>query len=112
TGTYNFTTCNINACNTKIWVYSNCPGAPYNEGPAGTEAYNDDANCGSQADLNVMFIAGRTYYIRIGDNMNDCPGYIHFNFSYVGPVQGCMDILACNYNQLAAVDDGSCIYYP
>jgi len=110
TGTYNFSTCGLNACNTKIWIYNACPGSPLNETPAGTYAYNDDAGCGLQADLNVMLLNGQTYFIRIGDNANDCTGSIDFSFSYVGPVMGCMDPLACNYNPLAVVDDGSCIY--
>ncbi len=112
TGTYNISTCGMNTCDTKIWVYTGCPNTPYNEGPPGTEAYNDNAGCGLQADLNVMFIAGHTYYIRIGDNLNNCTDTVNFSFSYVGPVQGCMDVSACNYNPLAAIDDGSCIYYP
>ncbi|MDQ3051818.1 MAG: lysyl oxidase family protein [Bacteroidota bacterium] len=112
TGTYNITTCGMNTCNTKIWVYSNCSGNVNDEGPVGTFSYNDDAGCGLQADLNVVFMAGQTYYIRIGDNADDCTGAIDFTFSYVGPVQGCTDPQACNYNPLAVIDDGSCIYFP
>ncbi|CAN5635833.1 hypothetical protein BH11BAC1_BH11BAC1_16380 [soil metagenome] len=110
TAGYNFTTCGLNTCNTQIWVYNACPQTPYSEGPQGTYAYNDDASCGLQADLIVMLAAGQTYYIRIGDNQNDCADSINFTFSYVGPIQGCMDPLACNYNPLAVIDDGSCIY--
>lgn len=109
-GVYNFSTCGTNTCNTKIWVYGSCPGVPLNESPAGTYAYNDDAGCGLQADLNVSLIAGHTYYIRIGDNLNDCPGNINFTFNYVGPLTGCTDPLACNYNPFATADDGTCIY--
>ncbi len=112
TGTYNITTCGMNTCNTKIWVYTNCSPQTFDEGPPGTYAYNDDAGCGLQADLNVVFMAGQIYYIRIGDALNDCPGAVDFNFSYVGPIQGCTDPLACNFNPLAVVDDGSCIYAP
>jgi hypothetical protein len=112
TGTYNITTCGMNTCNTKIWVYSSCSGSVIDEGPVGTYAYNDDASCGLQAELNVILIAGSTYYIRIGDNTDDCPGTVDFTFSYVGPVQGCTDPLGCNYNPLATIDDGSCIYFP
>jgi hypothetical protein len=112
TGTYNISTCGLNTCNTQIWVYTSCPSTPYSEGPPGTYAYNDDANCGLQANLNVILIDGQTYLIRIGDNLNDCSDSVGFNFSYVGVPQGCMDPTACNYNPLAMVDDGSCIYYP
>jgi len=112
TGTYNISTCGLNTCNTQIWVYASCPTTPYNEGPPGTYAYNDDALCGLQADLNVMMLDGETYTIRIGDNMNDCPDSVGFTISYVGPVQGCTDPASCNYNPLAVIDDSSCIYYP
>lgn len=112
TGTYNITTCGMNTCNTKIWVYTACQGLMLDEGPPGTYAFNDDASCGTQADLNVVMMAGQTYYIRIGDNLDDCTGTIDFTISYVGPIQGCMDPTACNFNPMAVVDDGSCIYYP
>lgn len=111
-GTYNITTCGMNACNTQIWVYDVCNGAMIDEGPPGSYAYNDDASCGFQAVLDVVMIAGSTYYVRIGDKLDDCPGAVNFTFSYVGPIQGCMDPTACNYNALAVVDDGSCLYYP
>lgn len=111
TGLYNFTTCGMNSCNTQIWIYSTCPTPPYNEGPPGTFSYNDDDTaCGLQANLNVVLSTGTTYLIRIGDNMNDCSGPIQWSFSYVGPVRGCMDPASCNYNPLAMIDDGSCVY--
>ena len=111
TGTYNLSTCTGNTCNTKIWIYDNCPGLPYPEDAPGSYAFNDDF-CGTQASLNVMLVAGTPYYFRIGDNNDDCNGPIDFSFSYVGPVQGCTDQSACNYNPLAVIDDGSCIYFP
>jgi len=112
TGTYNLTTCGLNTCDTKIWVYSSCSGQMLDEGPPGTYAFNDNAACGLQANLNVVLLAGQTYYVRIGDNINDCPGTIDFTFSYVGPITGCTNPLACNFNTMATVDDGSCVFYP
>lgn len=109
-GTYNITTCNNNTCDTKIWVYSTCPTTPYPEGPPGTYAFNDDNNCGTQANLNVVMVANSTYFIRIGDNIDLCTGSINFDLAYVGPIAGCMDPNGCNYNPLATIDDGSCIY--
>ena len=110
-GTYSVSTCGTNTCNTQIWAYSNCPVFPYNEGVQGTFAYNDDF-CGTQAELNVVLIAGNNYYIRIGDKNDSCTGNINFTFSYVGPIQGCTDPLACNYDPMASVDNGTCIYAP
>ena len=79
TGTYNITTCTVNTCDTKIWIYTNCP-ASNNETPAGTYAFNDNANCGLQANLDVILIAGQTYYIRIGDNLDNCIDPVFFYF--------------------------------
>lgn len=111
TGTYNLSTCTGNSCNTQIWIYDICPGLPYPEDAPGSYAYNDDY-CGDQASLNVMLVAGTPYYFRIGDSNDDCNGTIDFTFSYVGPVQGCTDPTSCNFNPLAVIDDGSCIFFP
>ncbi len=111
-GTYSFSTCSLNTCNTQIWIYTTCPLFPYNEGVQGTYAYNDDNNCGTQATLNVILLANTRYLIRIGDNLDSCSSSIDFDFSFVGPVAGCTDLTACNYNPLASVDDGSCIFFP
>lgn len=111
-GTYLLNTCGLNTCDTKIWVYGSCPPYPYSESVQGTFAFNDDYNCGVQAVLNVILFAGSHYLIRIGDNLDSCSGSVVFDFSYVGPVRGCMDINACNYNPLASQDDSSCVYFP
>jgi len=113
TGNYRVSTCGLgNTCDTKIWVYTSCNGNSLDEGPPGTFAYNDNANCALQADLSMVLMAGTTYKIRIGDNLDDCAGNVNFSFAYVGPVSGCTDPAACNYNPLATVSDGSCIYFP
>jgi hypothetical protein len=112
TGTFNFSTCNLNTCDTRIYIYDVCNQDYLDEGPPGTYTYNDDSDCGAQADLNVVFNSGETYYIRIGDAADACTDAINFTFNYVGPVQGCTDATACNYNPMAGLDDGSCIYFP
>lgn len=110
-GTYNLSTCDSNACNTQLWVYTSCPPMPYTEGPMGSYAYNDDNNCALMANMNVVLFAGTNYLIRVGDNLNDCTDTVHFTFSYVGPISGCMDPNACNFNPLAAAPD-TCYYFP
>lgn len=113
TGNYRITTCGLgNTCDTKIWVYNSCNGNSLDEGPPGTFAYNDNANCALQADLSMVLMAGTSYKIRIGDNLDNCTGNINFSLSYSGPVTGCTDPSSCNYNPLATVSDGSCIYFP
>ncbi|MCC6252210.1 MAG: T9SS type A sorting domain-containing protein [Bacteroidia bacterium] len=110
TGLYEISTCSTNTCNTAIWMYSSCIGN-YTEDATGTYAFNDDF-CGQQSRIITTLIAGHTYYIRIGDIMDSCTDSIHFEFSYSGPITGCTDPASCNFNPLASVDDGSCIYFP
>ena len=51
-----------------------------------------------------------TYRIRIGGD-SSCTGPIAFRLQYDGPIPGCMDSLACNYDPMATVA-GTCYYYP
>ncbi len=112
TGTYLLTTCGLNSCNTQIWVYSTCPTIPYQDNATGTYAYNDDNACGLQADMQTALFAGTTYLIRIGDALNSCTGSINFRLAYVSGIRGCTDPTSCNYNPIAVIDDGSCLYFP
>ncbi len=112
-GMYALSTCGTNTCNTALWVFERCPSVGTTDGPMGAYAYNDDAaSCGTQSSVNVVMIAGSSYIIRVGDNANGCAGDINFSLTYTGPIAGCMDATSCNFNPLAVVDDGSCIYYP
>ena len=109
-GIYNITTCNLNTCDTKIWIYDNC-GAIVNETNVGTVFY-DDNSCGvgsTQAIVNAAMAAGTVYYIRIGDSFDDCSNAVSWSLQYQGPITGCTDPTACNYNPLATVSD-TCIY--
>lgn len=110
TGTYEITTCEINSCNTKIWVYDHCLGLVYDNSNAGTVFYDDnDGGCGLRARLTAYMAAQTTYYIRIGSVNSDCGNTINWELNYMGPVVGCTDPQACNYNPLATVA-GTCIY--
>jgi len=105
TGTYEISTCG-NTCNTVIWVYDYCQGLVFDMTNIGTIFYNDD-DCGLQARVTGYFAGGGDYYIRIGGY--NCPGPINWSLNYTGPVVGCTDPTACNYNPLATVSD-TCIY--
>jgi hypothetical protein len=110
TGIYIISTCNIDPCDTKIWVYDNCP-ISVNEWAEGTYTYNDDF-CGLQSQVSVSFTSGITYYIRIGDYSDACGDNINFSMNFVGQILGCTDPSACNFSPMATQDDGSCAYYP
>lgn len=112
-GMYVLSTCGLSTCDTRLYVYQDCPPSTnMTSGPEGTYAYNDNAPCGLQSSVNVMMLAGQLYRIRVGDTDDDCSGSIEFSLAYNGAITGCTDITACNYNPLAETNDGSCIYYP
>lgn len=110
-GIYNVTTCDLNnTCDTKIWVYGTCDDILVDESNIGTQAYNDNADCGVNAVLDIFLEGGQPVYIRIGDNMDMCgDGPINWELAYQGPITGCMSTAACNFHPLATVDDGSCL---
>lgn len=109
-GIYDIGTCGLpNTCNTKIWVYENCNG-PFTTNNTGTIMFNDDY-CGLLSSVSGAMDTAKTYIIRVGSNSN-CAAAITFTVNYHGPISGCTTYSACNYNPLASVDDGSCLYFP
>jgi hypothetical protein len=114
TGRYLISTCNLaNSCSTKIWVYDYCNNLQPSEGNAATLAYAV-GGCGQQALLSMILEKNFTYYIRIGDDMDNCnPDPVKWALSFSGPIVGCMDPASCNFNPLATVQDSSsCLYNP
>ncbi|MCE3294834.1 MAG: Lysyl oxidase [Crocinitomicaceae bacterium] len=113
-GMYDISTCGLSACDTKIWIYGECNGMITSETNVGTLFFDDnEGGCGNQAVVHGYFQAGTEYLIRIGLATGAmCGGGIDFELSYEGPVVGCMDPTACNYNPLATVSDNSCVYFP
>ncbi len=109
TGQYNVTTCGLATCNTVIWIYDYCQGLPWNDSNEATIYYNDD-DCGTQSNVNPLFQAGLDYYIRIGDSADDCTGDVDFEISYIGPVAGCLNTDACNFDPIASVSNGTCYF--
>lgn len=110
TGSYLVSTCDIETCDTKIWVYDQCPSNGGSQDNTGTIFYDDDkGGCAPQSSLTGYFEAGKTYFIRIGGDSVDCGDSIAWEVEYLGPIVGCTDPFSCNYNPLATVDDGSCL---
>ncbi len=110
TGMYNISTCfPDNHCNTKIWVYDHCSGLQFDSLQAGTIYYNDNG-CGQQSFLSGGMQAGVTYWIRIGGDVGCTDSTIIWQLTYNGPVVGCTDPASCNFNPLATIDNGTCIF--
>lgn len=114
TGLFVISTCNNNnICNTLLWVYDYCTNLQWDDTQQAAIAYNDDY-CGQQAQISIAMQKNETYYIRVGDVGTSCQNTpIEWQLSFAGPITGCMDIYACNYDPLATVSPpGACIYAP
>ncbi len=110
TGKFLISTCGLNDCDTKIWVYGECPSTLPPDDNEGTIFYDDnEGGCDLQAEVNALLEVGSTIYIRIGSANNDCTQNISWQITYEGPVMGCTDPSSCNYNAVATFDDGSCL---
>lgn len=108
-GIYGVSTCGGNTCDTRIWIYNDCIGLLIADGHEGTSLYSDNSDCGIEAATQGVMLAGNSYVIRVKDFEGVC-SEDSLSISYVGPIEGCMDTLACNFNPYATADDGSCVY--
>ncbi len=109
-GMYFISTCGNNTCDTKLWVYDHCQNLLVTNSNEGTIYYDDNSGgCGLQARINALMVAGETYIIRVGDVSENCSGAINWSLTFNGPIEGCMDETACNFNPVATVD-GVCYY--
>ncbi len=109
TGSYTVTTCGLNTCDTKIWMYDMaCGSITLSAGLEGSTFADDDlGGCGTQARITANMPAGTTYRIRLGTNNGSC-STVSFRIDYNGPAVGCMDPNACNYDPLATVACSNC----
>ncbi len=112
-GNYTITTCGLgNSCDTKIWIYETCTGILIDTTNVGTLYFDDNSSCGVYAVVSAALDSSKTYIIRIGGR-SDCIGQnINWEINYNGPITGCLDPSSCNYNPLATVSDGNCLYFP
>lgn len=108
-GTYELNTCDsLNACASKIWVYNTCQNLFLSNDPTGSIFYSA-SGCANGAKADIFLEGNKTYFFRISyDGCTDT--LLRFSLSYKGPIVGCTDPNACNYNPLASVSD-TC-YYP
>lgn len=111
TGSYLISTCELSSCNTRIQVYDYCNMANFDNTQVAAIYFNEEnETCGEQAWLNAGMEAGVTYWIRISEVDEDCAGLINWFLEYNGPVEGCTDPNACNFDPLAEISDDSCLY--
>ena len=110
TGTYVIATCDA-ACPTKIWVYDRCMGTLINENNLGTIFYAEDGCPDGSASAQLNLAGGKEYFIRIRyQNIGCSTDSIPYSLVFLGPVMGCMDSTACNFEPLATISMGDCIY--
>jgi len=112
-GVYMITTCaTANTCNTAIWLYDTCYLPNVSQDYTGA-LYYSNSGCGNQAHMETFLAADQWYYIRIGDQNDNCSGQaISWKYKYIGPLSGCMDPTACNFNPNATVSDSTACFYP
>ena len=110
TGIYQISTCFAdNTCPTQIWLYDHCTGITLSNDQTGANFYAD-SGCEGGALATVYLAGGVTYFIRMRYQDSSCIAKpIYFDIQYAGPIVGCTDPLACNFNPLAAVS-GDCLY--
>lgn len=110
TGIYTISTCGA-PCKAKVWGYSQCNGIILSEGVMGAIFYADSGCPDSSALASVFLAGGEEYLIRIRYTVPGCsPEPIPFTVTFQGPIVGCMDPIACNYEPLATVSSGNCLY--
>ena len=110
TGIYTFSTCGIVSCDTRIWLYDKCPNILFN-GAEGALAYNDN-KCLLEAEISTYLQKDSLYYVRLEDWQQSCSGAMFYTITAAPNREGCLDTLACNYDPLANIDNGTCAYYP
>ena len=110
-GMYEISTCfPSNTCATEISVFDVCDPLILNGGAAGALFYSNlSPSCSTLAAVGAVLDSSETYLIRIKATAG-CA--VDWSLIYNGPVSGCTDPLACNYNPLATVSTGLCLYYP
>lgn len=109
-GLYHLETCSdSNTCASKVWVYENCSNLLLTENLPGAIFYGE-GGCTNGVSLHIALGGGKTYYLRVRYADHFCDGSpLHFGVHYEGPIIGCTDPMACNYNPLATVSD-TCLY--
>lgn len=109
-GIYEISTCDsLNPCLSKIWVYDACGSLEPAENQTAALFYAY-GGCDYGAVATMYLAKDKQYFIRLRYTLGDCLNdIIRYNLRYVGPISGCTDPNACNYDPLATVSD-TCLY--
>ena len=109
-GMYSFSSCG-NGCDTRLYIYDYCQMGNFDNTNEGSIYFDDNqGGCGDEAQLTVLLEAGVTYWIRWASFEGSCSEAWSWELGFAGPPAGCMDPEACNFNPMAELDNGSCIY--
>ena len=109
-GMYTFSSCG-NECDTRLYIYDYCQMGNFDDTNEGSIYFDDNqGGCGEEAQLTVLLEGGVTYYIRWASFDGPCTETWAWEFGFAGPPTGCTDPEACNYNPMAELDNGSCVY--
>ena len=109
-GMYTFSSCG-NECDTRLYIYDYCQMGNFDDTNEGSIYFDDNqGGCGEEAQLTVLLEGGVTYWIRWASFDGPCTDTWAWEFGFAGPPTGCTDPEACNYNPMAELDNGSCVY--
>ena len=109
-GMYTFSSCG-NECDTRLYIYDYCQMGNFDDSNEGSIYYDDNqGGCDEAAQLTVLLEGGETYWIRWASFEGPCTETWAWEFGFAGPPTGCTDPGACNYNPMAELDNGSCVY--
>ncbi len=91
-------------------IYNICDGLSANSNAEGFTYYSNSGCDGDEGSyLSISLIAGTQYFVRIRSE-EDCSG-LEFELTYEGPIVGCTDQEACNYDPFAEIDaPEECVY--
>lgn len=112
-GHFLISTCTTAAdCSTGIWMYDYCDNLPWQNNMEAS-IYFSNTGCDPHASLLANLIKNEVYYLRIGDIEGSCADNpIEWSITYEGPISGCTDPTACNFDPVATLPDPAACLYP
>ncbi|OWY19389.1 T9SS C-terminal target domain-containing protein [Sphingobacteriales bacterium UPWRP_1] len=112
-GHFTISTCNTEApCATGIWMYDYCDNLHW-AGNMEASIYYSTSGCEPHASLLANLMKNEVYYLRIGDVDGSCAtNPITWSITFDGPISGCTDPTACNYDPVATLPDPDACLYP